>query len=725
MIGSVALQRRSQTSSATPTAQPAPARPPVSGASLLARPAALALQAVHTAPTLKLGLQSVPEVTRVQLGLNVKMDLQAVVVTLAAKVGYGALDAQYRVLTKRSLVQDFRAQVTALDTGREVMRMSGADRAGVIDAMLDVHTQSRYMVGLDVVDRAARTDNVLSNALIGTTRQLGQNIVDVPRPVAGVLQRVRGALPLPTLIRNAEVERFPVISAPKVIEELRQELADARARGQTQQLLTTYRQQTGRSLYTRLGEIVRDPGQRKILLDLLPPPISEAQLTYDAFLENIAIGMGYENVTGDALEGKEAFEDERRHGQPAALLAYFGYSAGDAIHGKWGLDFRVFTPIPGRAKYKDVIVAWRGTEGVTIDLKNNKAGVIDTKIGDFAPGSIGYYQIQQNEDLISAQLARARAAGPILMVGHSLGGGLAQLAATRYPQYTRTVVTFQGANIDEKDVARLEAYNKENPQLAITSRHYRADGDVVPTSGDRGLPGQIHYFDPQWKPHGTDAPYAGDMKKLATSGHNIPLLNTYLQGVKTSNPALNLLKTAGIQDENQFASGQARQDARVVYGGSYSSTQDPRLVTEGGRDNLLGLQRYLTYVSQKHPNLKDLKVIGGFADMVVTGGSYTDVIMDGLPVNTLLDHLTTLALKSESYAAFVKSTLKLMGLTDGTYGPVTLNVTQNDLDMAKDLNLKLPDKVQVSADELQTMILPRELISRNFNRLKTIYESLK
>ncbi|OOV11351.1 hypothetical protein BXU09_19995 [Deinococcus sp. LM3] len=674
---------------------------------------------------MKLGLQSLPEVTRVQLGLNVSMDLQAVVVTLAMKVGYGALDAQYRVLTKRPLAQDFRAQVTALDTGREVMRLSGTDRAGVIDAMLDVHTESRYMVGLDVVDRAARTDNVLSNALIGTTRQLGQNIVDVPRPVAGVLQQVRRALPLPALIRNAEVERFQVISDPKVIEELRQELADARAKGQTQQLLTTYRQQTGRSLYTRLGELVRDAGQRKILLDLLPPPISEAQLTYDAFLENIAIGMGYENVTGDALEGKEAFEDERRHGQPAALLAYFGYSAGDAIHGKWGLDFRVFTPIPGRAKYKDVIVAWRGTEGVTIDLKNNKAGVIDTKIGDFAPGSIGYYQIQQNEDLISAQLAKARAAGPILMVGHSLGGGLAQLAATLYPQYARTVVTFQGANIDEKDVARLEVYNKANPQLAITSRHYRADGDVVPTSGDRGLPGQIHYFDPQWKPHGTDAPFAGDITKLATSGHNIPLLNTYLQGLKTSNPALSILKTAGIQDEHQFAPGQARQDARVVYGGSYSSAQDPRLVTEGGRDNLLGLQRYLTYVSQKHPNLKDLKVIGGFADMVVTGGSYTDVIMDGLPVNTLLDHLTTLALKSESYAAFVKSALKLMGLTDGTYGPVTLNVTQNDLDMAKELNLKLPDKVTVSSELLQDVVAPQDLLEKIYPDLKNIYRSVK
>ncbi|WP_291430238.1 hypothetical protein [Deinococcus sp.] len=724
MTGSVPLQRRAQTTPTTPDAQPAPAaRPAASGSSLLARPAALALRAVHTAPTLKLGLQSLPEVRRVQLGLNVNMDLQAVVVTLAIKVGYGALDAQYRALTKRPLVQDFRAEVTALDASREAMRLTGVDHAGVIGAMLDVHTDSRYMVGLEVVDRGARTDNVMSNAGMGTTRRLGQNLVDLPRPVADALQVARRGLPWN--VREYEVERFSVISDPKVIEELRQELADARAKGQTQQLLTTYRQRTGRSLYTQLGELVRDAGQRKILLDLLPPPISEAQLTYDAFLENIAIGMGYENVTGDALEGKEAFEDERRHGQPAALLAYFGYSAGNAIHGKWGLDFRVFTPIPGRAKYKDVIVAWRGTEGLTIDLKNNKAGGIDTKIGDFAPGSIGYYQIQQNEEVISAQLTKARAAGPILMVGHSLGGGLAQLAATRYPQYTRAVVTFQGANIDEKDVARLEAYNKNNPQLAITARHYRADGDVVPTAGDRGLPGQIHYFDPQWKRHGTDAPFAGGLAELATSGHNIPLLNTYLQGLKTSNPELNLLKTAGIRDENQFAPGQARKDARVVYGGSYNSAQDPRMVLEGGRDNLLGLQRYLTYVSQKYPNLKDLKVIGGFADMVVTGGSYTDVIMDGLPENTLLDHLTTLALKSESYAAFVKGALKLMGLTDGTYGPVTLNVTQNDLDMAKDLNLKLPDKVQIPTTVIREVVTVRQIETREFGRLRELWTALR
>lgn len=425
--------------------------------------------------------------------------------------------------------------------------------------------------------------------------------------------------------------------------------------------------------------------------------------------------MAYENAPGKALEGDLPFKDVRRGGQFAPLLAYFGYEASDVVAGKWGLELRILTPIPGKAKYKDVIVAWRGTEGIAFSLKGNKAGTVDTKIGDVAPGSIGYHQIMQNKEIIDHQLAKAREHGPLLMVGHSLGGGLAQLAATMYPQYTRTVVTFQGANIDQKDIDRLLAYNRANPELAVTARHYRADGDIVPTSGDAAVPGQIHYFDPQWKPQGSAQPFGSSVASRAMAGHNIPLLNTYLQGMRTNNPALNLLKAAGIQDEAtqpQDKTGRKRtdpKDARVVYGGSYTTAKDPRLITEGARDNAVLLQKKVTALLP-------------FFDSPV---GFREVITGELPTNTLLDHLVTQARKSASYQAFTASALKLMGLQDGTYGPLTLKVTAKDVSMANDMGMKLPSTVTVPVEVLRAFIEPGELKRQTYRRLEVIWSNLK
>ncbi|WP_189062736.1 hypothetical protein [Deinococcus arenae] len=688
-------------------------QPPAAPASAQAVAAAKALRVIRTAPTLRLGLAQLDSSRQAQLGLNPDMDLQAIVVTLATTVGYGPLDSAYRLVAKRTLMQDFKPQLAALDASRAGMKLNPAQQAGMIGAIMDEHHRSVWLLGNEAVDRLAKTDNLIPNLLLGTTRQLARPVVDVPGPVGALLDRARSLVPG----GQTEIDRLDVITDPRVVDALVQELRNAKSSGQLPKVLAAYQQQTGRSLYTALGEMIRKPEWRQKVLAVLPPPIGEAQLTYDAFLENAAIGMGYEDAKGSALEGQGDYQDRRRGGQPAALLAYFGYHAQDLIMGKWGLQVRILTPIPGRARYKDVIVIWRGTEGVAFDLKTNKPGTIDTKIGDFAPGSIGYYQITQNKDVLDHQLAQARAHGPLLMVGHSLGGGLAQLAATMYPQYTRTVVTFQGANIDQKDINRLIQYNQKNPALAITARHYRADGDVVPTSGDAAVPGQIYYFDPQWRPHGSNQPFKSNAYDHVANGHNIPLLNTYLQGLSTTNPALNVIKAAGIRDENTVRTlrdggvrpPEKRKDARVVFGGSYSTAQDPRMVTEGGRDNLLIAQKIGTAT-----NLPLLNKVG-----------FRDVLTQELPTNTLLDHLTQLAKGSASYSAFVTAALKMMGLQDKTYGAITLKVTEQDRNMAKAMGMTVPATVQIPVRELQAQVAPEDLVSRNFTRLKIIWASVK
>ena len=77
----------------TPQTQTTPGLKPVSP---LATPAAQVLNTLRTAPTLKLGLQQLSEKMTTQFGLTPQMDLQAVVVVLTNKVGYGPLDQAYR-----------------------------------------------------------------------------------------------------------------------------------------------------------------------------------------------------------------------------------------------------------------------------------------------------------------------------------------------------------------------------------------------------------------------------------------------------------------------------------------------------------------------------------------------------------------------------------------------------------------------------------------------------
>lgn len=126
------------------------------------------------------------------------------------------------------------------------------------------------------------------------------------------------------------------------------------------------------------------------------------------------------------------------------------------------------------------VVAFRGT--------NEKRGVQD----DTTKAGVGAYQFASNQHRV-AQLLDA-AGGRVVTTGHSLGGALAQLAATHFPAQVGRVVTFQSPGIPKEEAAKVKAYNEANPNNKVESTHHRMDGDLVHMAGTSLTEGSVYTF---------------------------------------------------------------------------------------------------------------------------------------------------------------------------------------------------------------------------------------
>ncbi|UBV45506.1 hypothetical protein LAJ19_21520 (plasmid) [Deinococcus taeanensis] len=396
----------------------------------------------------------------------------------------------------------------------------------------------------------------------------------------------------------------------------------------------------GKTLSAALGELIRDPNARAPLMALLAPPISEAVLAHDAFLEQLAVGLVYSNQPARDMNADTL--DERRHSNPAALLAHYGFKAGPLVSGRWGFQMRVFTPIPGKAKWPQPIVAFRGTEGVQFDVKGDAAakkaqaagktgpevaaarqlgreGTVDSVIGDASPTQIGWLQVQPNLQLIEANLARLK--GKAVSTGHSLGGGIAQLVTALKPQFFASVVTFQAPGIDANEVKRLRRYNAGAGKSApVTARHYRVDGDIVPTAGQQMLDGDIAYFDRTSRPAGTTTPFSTNVAENVTAGHVTPMLSTYIRGLKPVHPDLQVIVNQGLRDEATLQSGKDKRDVQMTFSGAYATAQDPRINTEASR-----------------------KKLTGNVDLIPGQDPFEAVVYANIAYNTLLSHVENVA----------------------------------------------------------------------------------
>ncbi|AFD25719.1 lipase family protein [Deinococcus gobiensis] len=455
-------------------------------------------------------------------------------------------------------------------------------------------------------------------------------------------------------------------------------------------VVSAYEAAQHKSLSAALGESVRDTEKRETLLRLLPAPFSDAQLTLDGFLEQLAVGLSYSDQTAEELNG--AATEERRGSHPGALLSHFGYRAGELVLGRWGFQMRVFHPLPGRAKWPHPVAAFRGTEGVKYDPSGEGSatearakgknvgqarhegmeGTQDTLIGDFAPAEVGWLQYRPNAELIRTNLAAALKGGRVYATGHSLGGALAQIATALQPQYVAQVVTFQAANIDRATVQKLAAYNAGPGKAApIAARHYRVDGDVVPTAGEAALPGQIAYFDRVSRPQGTQTRFGNTTAENASAGHVTPALTTYLRGgAAGQNADLKFLAENGLRDEATRPLKGARE-VRSVFGGSYPVARDPRHVLEGQRDLAARAIRTLP---------------AGLFDKGAKGSdnAYAEVFYQNIVLNTLMARVEALARDQGRFRDFRSFQAAATAVIEQSG---RLSLQPSDLEMAKTLGL--------------------------------------
>ena len=198
----------------------------------------------------------------------------------------------------------------------------------------------------------------------------------------------------------------------------------------------------------------------------------------DVLYERMAHGFVYDGVSG-ADVGK---------------LRVWGYAAGPAVEGQYGFRMMSFVPIPDATEAQKAalgaalrpVLAFRGTA--------NLEGAID----DANPAGVGRYQFAANEPAIQGALAGLQAHGKVDVIGHSLGGALAQITACAVPGAIGRVVTFQSPGIPAEMAQDLDAYNAAQAASGgdqVTSTHHRVTTDVVSMAGEAYTTGDVVAYD--------------------------------------------------------------------------------------------------------------------------------------------------------------------------------------------------------------------------------------
>lgn len=181
----------------------------------------------------------------------------------------------------------------------------------------------------------------------------------------------------------------------------------------------------------------------------------------------------------------------------------------------------------------------------------------------------------------------------LVATGHSLGGGLAQIAVARHAAQFSEVYTYQSANIKKSDVDRLAKQN-----AALKARQYRIGGDQVPTSGEAAVTGEIVEVNRQ-------ASGAGLTQNAnAAGGHNAPVAIEMLREMNSGgligkgNALAHSIIKNGSRDNADLLGGTA--SFRV--NNTYPTALDTTPGREGIKQNVTGSMFIRQFVSTYQNN---------------------------------------------------------------------------------------------------------------------------
>jgi pimeloyl-ACP methyl ester carboxylesterase len=181
-------------------------------------------------------------------------------------------------------------------------------------------------------------------------------------------------------------------------------------------------------------------------------------------------------------------------GPAPTMLKAWGYGQPEIIHGEGGFSMTIY-PVKGPTENSEgplrPVISFQGTDPTSAaDLA-----------ADLDPGAVGATQLMQNEEVILKALRRLGGEdGRVDLVGHSLGGSLAQLVAAAHPEFTGRVTAFQAPGVPGHVAHRIAGYNKSQREVGgheIETTYHLLDTDQVHRAGEKRLPGQtwIHQND--------------------------------------------------------------------------------------------------------------------------------------------------------------------------------------------------------------------------------------
>ncbi len=183
------------------------------------------------------------------------------------------------------------------------------------------------------------------------------------------------------------------------------------------------------------------------------------------------------------------------------------------------------------------VLAFRGTA--------EKRGMQD----DTNRGGVGAYQFASNEARVRDMMALA--GGKVIVAGHSLGGALAQLAATHFPSSVSRVVTFQSPGIPKEESDKLAKHNAEAaPEDKVSSTHHRAEGDLVHMAGESLTEGDVYTHKSVGIGNPMDHMSYPLARLSAARGDMIPGVNDEQLGKKGGDKLVGIEKTSSKKEKS-------------------------------------------------------------------------------------------------------------------------------------------------------------------------------
>ncbi|NJO43399.1 MAG: DUF2974 domain-containing protein [Cyanobacteria bacterium CRU_2_1] len=274
----------------------------------------------------------------------------------------------------------------------------------------------------------------------------------------------------------------------------------------------------------------------------------------------------------------------------------------------------------------------------------------DEAIDDLANGdlrSIGFNQFDANRQAIATWLAKfANAPLKPDIVGHSLGGSIAQLVATEFSNQIGNSVTFNATGLNKAVADRFVQQGGQEKNVT----HYVVKGDLISLSGESFIPGTVvlqSYTDPAINPIFTLDKHS-EIRRLLTSppaGFTQTVIS--VQDLSSANFNYNgdsdfteFLAAYGAINPNvasRFASRGGTESVRTSPGFSFlglilgardalAPTKDNLLVGDDTANTADGAQGKDTI----RGNGGNDTLIGGGGDDEITGGAGLDSLSGGI-----------------------------------------------------------------------------------------------